>query len=124
MSQFIVLQPNVSQGTVTSTPQAWEAGKTSVSARGLLSDQDLADNTKSLSICLEQSFDGGTNWASGPKAGWTGGATDPFHQTTPPTYVPPNVSVGFGGSNNPPTHIRVRLDLTQPISVGVAVDFA
>jgi len=120
MSTKILLLPDISQGTVTSNPEPWEAGKTMISLKGLLSDPDMKDASKSMSICLESSYDGGTNWQSGPKAPWVGNTPNPF---VPGTFIPPNVATSFTGSGAPPTHVRVRLDLNGIVSVGAAVTF-
>ena len=121
MAAITVLQPNVLQGTVTSSVAPWEAGKMSVQAKGLLNDADLQDASKTMTICLEESFDGGVNWQSGPKATWQGNQADPFH---PGNFVAPNVGAGYANSGVTPSHVRVRLELPSIISVGASVSFS
>lgn len=121
MSTVIVMQPVVSQGTVTSSAAPWEAGKLSAQAKGLMNDADIQNASKSVNVCLEESYDGGDNWQSGPAAQWAGNTPDPFH---PGMFVAPNVSVGYANAGVTPTHIRVRMDVATSTSIGASVTFS
>ena len=119
---YTVLQPAVVQGTVYSSPQAWEPGAKHITLVGILNDTDIADPTKNLSICLETSTDGGVTFPnSGPKAGWVGNPNPGLGGT----LTPPMIGTGYSISNSPPTHVRIRFDIGQGIdlSLGGAVTF-
>lgn len=120
MATKTVLQPDIYQGTVVSMPEPWESGKVRHDAVALLSDENLADSTKTMTICLEKSYDDGRNWQSGPLSNWVGGSISPV------TGLPskPFVGEGFSSSASPPTHSRVRLEVPAAMSVGATLTFS
>lgn len=119
MAESVVMVQDVFQGTRTSDAKVWEPGKVQVTARGLLTDEDLMDPSKNCQICIEESRDGGFNFVAGAKSTWVGGQINPI------TNLPnrPSISSSYTLPTVPPTHVRVRISSADFISIGASVSF-
>lgn len=106
-------------GTYYSNPIAWPTGATMVTATGLLSDADVRDpSLKITKLAVEVSTDGGKSYFEVGGPSWQGGtlAKDGV------SYSYPSVGAGYSGPDQQtPDHARVRLELPQPLSVGVTL---
>jgi hypothetical protein len=111
----------VFQGTVTSSSTPWQSGTSNVAVTGLLSDADLADTTKALTLYMELSFDNELSYQDGPIGNWQGGQPDPRNQGK---FIPPGIGVGFSQSQTKPTHCRVKINAPVSTSVGVSAAFS
>ncbi len=104
-----VLNQQVYQGTVYSSALAYPGGVSTIIAAGLMSTADGNNPANTLTVTIEVSYDGGNTFAGIVSANWQGGG-GPF---------------GLGGNpSGAPTHVRVRLDIPQSLSVGATLDFA
>ncbi len=124
MPAIISLIPDVIQGRRDGNSVEWPANMRSIAVTGLLSDQDLGDETKTLTIGLDVSYDGGANWQSAiqPSA-WTG-ATLPKNATAGPPWLVPEMESSYSQSQVIPTHARPHVDCPLAISVGLSVLFS
>ena len=114
-----VLTQTLLQGTHYSSSLPWQAGATTVQCAGLLADADASLATNTGTFAIEASFDGGRTFGQAASIAWAGG-TDPIHGG--PNL--PKFSVGYAGTQAPPTHVRVRVDLPAVLSVGATLAFA
>lgn len=121
MATTIVLTTDLYQGTATSSPIPWEAGKTDLAATGLLSNADALDATKTCNIVLELSYDGGLSYVESAKASWQGGNVIPEGRPNAGQPILPGVGASFSAGGQIPTHARVRLELPQVVSIGASI---
>ena len=119
MSATIVLTPDLVQGERISSAVAWPAGMSTVTATGLLSNQDIAAATNALnSFAIDVSFDGGKTFQQGNNTPWVGNTLD--RSGNP---VPPSTNLSYDVAHLP-THVQVRIDSPGTLSIGASVEFS
>ena len=79
-------------------------------AKATIPAAHAADATKTATITLEESFDGGVTWQDGVTATWQGGLVIPSGKPNAGQRVHPHISCNYGRGRRP-THIRSRVNL-------------
>ncbi len=119
--EFTVITQDVhGVGEQAGTLIPWPAGATNIDATALLSDADVQDPTKTVTLTIIESFDGGQTTQRGPMAVISCGT-----RTRDGTaWQLPSIGAGYGTSQNFPTHSSANLALSAPLSVGLKIKFS
>jgi hypothetical protein len=122
----VLVQNLYGTGTHYSNPLAWSAltSARAITANFQLSDTDAGNAANSFGWAFEHSFDGGISYdASRPSNIWTGGIV-PKNAASGPPWLLPSGFESFTSSQVPPTHTRVRVELSASLSLGASLTLA
>lgn len=112
MSTTVMAVPQQTlQGTYTSNNISIPSTISSIEVDAIMNSADISNSAYSLTLSIQQSFDGGTTWQPWVSVSWQGGPQNVNHAGTP---VAPSFLVYTGGISR-----TARIILTVPVAFSV-----